>query len=461
MTNQDTPDNGAKGTGVTRELVEFARAVSYEDLPDDVRLVAKTCILDWLGVTLAGSREPLSNIVVDEITSLGGSSVSTLIGRGTKTSPLFAALANGAASHALDFDDTHLVMMGHPSVPVLPAIVSLAEERAASGKDLLASLVAGVETECRLGAALGIGHYAAGWHSTATLGTFGSAAACCHLIGLDFDSWLHAFGLAGTQAAGLKSVFGTMAKPLHAGKAAMHGMLSARLASRGFTSNTQIIETHQGFAATHAGASNSEALKQLGDRYLLLETVFKYHAACYLTHSAIESALQLRDVEKIDPEKIERVEVLVPRGHLDVCNISEPTTGLEGKFSLRATVAMALLGVDTTDMRVFTDAQMKEPTLLKVRDIVSVVPSQEVTGTQSKVVAELAGGDFLYATMDTGIPATNYELQWDRLTGKFIGLAAPVIGEERAWEVHAQVRKIEELGHVGDLLALVSPGDQR
>lgn len=448
--------------GLTRELVEFARAVSYEDLSEEVRLVAKTCVLDWLGVTLAGSNEPLSDIIVDELAGLGGVTSSTLIGRGTKTSPLFAALANGSASHALDFDDTHLVMMGHPSVPVLPAVVSLGEERGASGKELLTSFIAGVETECRLGAALGLGHYAAGWHSTATLGTFGAAAACCHLMGLDVDAWLNAFGLAGTQASGLKSVFGTMAKPLHAGKAAMNGMLAARLAARGFTSNTEIVETHQGFAATHAGSlGEDDALDRFADRYLLLDTVFKYHAACYLTHSSIEAALQLREQEKIDPNKIQRIEVLVPRGHLDVCNIQEPVTGLEGKFSLRATVAMALVGADTTDTRVFTDDQMRDPSLQKVRDLVTVIPSPEVTGTQSKVSVELPDGNWLYANADTGIPAKDYELQWERLTGKFIGLAAPVIGEDRGWEVHAQVRKIEELREVSGLLELVGSGGGR
>ncbi|MGH9198372.1 MAG: MmgE/PrpD family protein, partial [Acidimicrobiia bacterium] len=177
--------------------------------------------------------------------------------------------------------------------------------------------------------------------------------------------------------------------------------------------------------------------------------------ACYLTHSSIEAALHLRDQEKVEAEKIEQIEVLVPRGHLDVCNISEPSTGLEGKFSLRATVAMALVGVDTTDTRVFTDEQMRDPALLRLRDVVTVTPSQEVSGTQSKVSVRLPDGNWLYAAADTGVPATDYELQWERLTGKFIGLAAPVIGEARAWEVHAYVHKLEELKEVGLLLALV------
>src|SRR5262249_45966409 len=152
-----------------------------------------------------------------------------------------------------DFDDTHTAMNGHPSAPVLPALLALAETGTASGERLLPALVAGVELECRLATALGPRHYAVGFHSTGPLGAFGAAAACAHLLDLDEEQWTHALGLAGTQAAGLKSGFGTMAKPLHAGRAASTGLLAALLACGGFTANPTVIEAPQGFAATHAG----------------------------------------------------------------------------------------------------------------------------------------------------------------------------------------------------------------
>src|SRR5207237_3826078 len=238
----------------------------------------------------------------------------------------------------------------------------------ASGAEVIRAFVAGVETECRLGALLGIGHYAAGFHATATLGTFGAAAACASLLDLNEEQWLHAFGIAGIEAAGLKSVFGTMSKPFQAGRASANGLLAAILASRGFTSATDIVEVVQGFAATHAGNADESALDHYEGRFLVRDTVFKYHASCYLTHSAMEAALALRDQAKFRADNARQIRVVVPPASLGVCNIQEPVTGLEGKFSLRATVAMALCGDDTADPASFTDERMGSPDLVAVRD---------------------------------------------------------------------------------------------
>ena len=259
----------------------------------------------------------------------------------------------------------------------------------ADGRALLAALVAGVELECRVGALLGGGHYAAGFHTTGTVGTFGAAAACAHLMGLDQGGWLHALGLAGTQAAGLKSGFGTMAKPLHAGRAASAGLLSALLARGGFTAQPAILEVPQGFLATHAGVEPStEVLERYAGHFLIRDTLFKYHAACHLTHATIEAAAQLRERHGLDPEKIGAVEVRVAPPLLDVCNIEEPTTGLEGKFSLRATTALALLGEDTSDLATYSDAKMAEPRLVALRDRVRVIPTEGLGPMQARVRIE-------------------------------------------------------------------------
>ncbi len=171
-------------------------------------------MLDWFGVALAGLREPLSGILVRELV-FGDRGDATLVGHAQRASVLDAALNNGASSHALDFDDTHTLMSGHPSAPVVPAALALAERDGRDGASFLAAFVVGAELECRLGALLNPGHYAAGFHATGTPGTFGAAAAAAHLLALDDGQWRNAIGLAGTQAAGLKSGFGTMAKPLH------------------------------------------------------------------------------------------------------------------------------------------------------------------------------------------------------------------------------------------------------
>ena len=436
--------------GETQALVSHARAIDFDSLQDDVVTVAKTCVLDWLGCAIAGSREPLTEVLLTEAANHGKAS---LVGRDQTTSTHWAALVNGAAGHALDFDDTHLVMSGHPTVPVLPAVLALAEAEHASGPELLRAFVAGVETECRLGALLGIGHYAAGFHSTATLGTFGAAAACASLLDLSEEQWLHAFGIAGVEAAGLKSVFGTMSKPFQAGKAAANGLLAAILASRGFTSATDILEVAQGFAVTHAGNIDSDALHRYEGRFLVRDTVFKYHASCYLTHSAMEAALTLRDRAKFRADNAKEIRVVVPPASLAVCNIQEPTTGLEGKFSLRATVAMALCGDDTADPEAFTDERMRAPDLVAVRDRVEIVPSDDVVGTQARVEIDLGGSMPFVETVDVGRPAEDVGKQWSRITEKFVRLASPVLTEDGAWRLHESV---DALADVAEILKLAA-----
>src|SRR5437763_11304455 len=349
-------------------------------------------------------------------------------------------------------------MSGHPSAPVVPALLALAEKEGARGADLLAALVAGIELECRLTALLGPGHYAAGFHSTATVGAFGAAAACAHLLGLDEERWLHALVMSCTQSSGLKTAFGSLAKPLHAGRAAETGLLAALLARGGFTANPCVLEAPQGFAATHAGGElRTDALDRLADRFLVRDTLFKYHAACYLTHAAIEAAGSLRTHHALAPERIARVEVRVDPSLLSVCNVAEPRTGLEGKFSLRATTAMALLGDDTADPATFTAARMSDPGLVRPRDRVRVVPLPGTGPTRTTVLVETEAGAF-EAAADTGVPATDLDAQRERLTRKFLALAAPVVGRAGAEALAAAALGADGLADAAELLRLARPG---
>jgi 2-methylcitrate dehydratase PrpD len=412
----------------TRALVCAVRGVTWDKTPDDAREVARHCLLDFIGCAIAGSREPLSRILVDEIVRGEGSREASLIGCNERASRLTAALVNGAAGHALDFDDTHMAMGGHPSVPVVPAVLALAETLGASGRDVLESIVIGIELECRLGAMLGGKHYAIGFHSTGTVGTFGAAAACAHMLSLDGDGWLRALGLAGTQAAGLKSGFGTMAKPLHAGRAASNGLFSALAAHGGYSANAAILETAQGFAATHAGASPSPAILERDEgKFLIRDTLFKYHASCYLTHAPIQAARQIRDEHHLDPRAIDEVELRIAPSLLSVCNIQEPRTGLEGKFSLRATTAMALLGEDTSDLATFSDMRVTDPTVVSLRDRVRVTPVEKTSQTYATVIVK-SGGKSFEAAADSGEPAVNLAAQRENLLRKFMALASPIIG---------------------------------
>src|SRR5207244_9016949 len=225
-----------------------------------------------------------------------------------------AALVNGAIGHALDYDDVNLPMPGHPSVAILPGRLALAEQRHSTGREVIAAFVAGYETACRIGMALRPGHYNLGFHATGTVGAVGAAAACARLLGLDTAATAQALGVAGTQAAGLKSQSGTMCKPFHAGKAAHNGLLAARLAARGFSSRTDIVECVQGFALTHGpDFAPAAALATPEGGFHLLANLFKYHAACYFTHAPIECARRLRQEHGLSPEMITRITLRIAR----------------------------------------------------------------------------------------------------------------------------------------------------
>jgi 2-methylcitrate dehydratase PrpD len=440
------------GPSLTRALVDAVCSLRYEDLPDDVREVGRHCVLDFLGCALAGAAEPPVEILVATVVRPERSTEAALIGRPERAARLTAALVNGTAGHALDFDDTHTRMNGHPSAPVLPALLALAETENADGCRFLTALVAGIELECRLGALLGGRHYEIGFHSTGTVGTFGAAAACAHLLGLEGDGWLHAIGIAGSEAAGLKAAFGTMTKPLHAGRAASGGLLAALLASGGFTAASDVLETEQGFTGTHAGAApDPAALERLAGRFLIRETLFKYHAACYLTHAAIEAARRLREEHALDPRAIESVVVTVAPSLLGVCNIAEPRTGLEGKFSLRATTALALLGEDTGAVTTYSDAKMGDAPLVRLRDRVRVEVDRALSPTRARV-AVLAGGRRLEDEADTGVPASDLTEQRRHLRAKFDALSAPVLGKRRAGEVAETALAVDQLPSLQDLI---------
>ena len=443
--------------GVTRALVRAVRDIRWEEIPADAREAARQCLLDFLGCAVAGSRQPLAQILLTEIAAREGSSEATLVGRQERCSRSTAAVVNGAAGHALDFDDTHMAMGGHPSVPVIPATLALAETTAASGRSLLEAIIAGVELECRLGAIVGGQHYAIGFHSTGTVGAFGAAAACAHLLQLDEDGWLRALGLAGTQAAGLKSAFGTMAKPLHAGRAASNGLLSALAARGGFTSSAAVLEAEQGFLATHAGAAPSaQPIDQVAGRFLIRDTLFKYHASCYLTHAPINAAARIQAENHLDPNTIDDVEVRVARSLLQVCNIQSPTSGLEGKFSLRATTAMALRGEDTSDLGTFSDARVVDPDLVALRDRVRVVTIDKTPQTRARVIVTARGRQF-EAESDSGQPASDLDLQRERLARKFQALTSPILGRSGAEALARAALEVEKVATAAELMRLTVP----
>jgi 2-methylcitrate dehydratase PrpD len=442
--------------GLTRNLSERARALTYAALPDDIRALARQCILDTIACTVAGAAEPLTTMLLAEMTEQGGREEARVIGHAARLPAASAALVNGAAGHALDFDDVNMAMPGHPSVAILPALLALAEARGASGADVIAAFVAGYELQCRIGTTISPGHYdVLGFHSTATIGSFGAAAACAHLLGLDAEASATALGIAGTQAAGLKSMFGTMCKPLHAGKASYHGLMAAKLAARGFTSRADVVECAQGFGRTHSPDFNPErALADPPGGYYIRNNLFKYHAACYLTHAPIETARKLREQHGVTPDKVAKIHLQLDEACDRVCNIPAPRTGLEAKFSLRLTTAMALAGVDTSGLANFSEATAADPVLIALRDKVTFDFRPNIGSAKAALTLELTDGTRLTARHDSGVPASNVADQGRRLEAKFSALAEPILGRGRAADLMGEIGRLDTLKDLRGLMAL-------
>ncbi len=436
--------------GATEAIAERYRDLRYEDLPADVVLLAKQCLIDWLGVSLAGCREPVSAILATEMLDQGAHPQATIIGRSPRVSAYQAAMANGTAAHALDYDDVLETMLGHPSAPIYAAVLALGEAERRSGRACLTAFVAGVEIASRLGRLVTPSHYELGFHTTGTIGTLGAAGACAHLLGLDAHAWRTALGIAGTQAAGLKAVFGTMSKPFHAGKAAANGLLAASLARRGMTSSPGIIEAERGFASTMSAGLPPHSLAECrGGTFDIRGMLFKHHASCYHTHSAIEGALALRD-QGLDPAAVERVELRIKPGLLGTCAIPEPTTGLEGKFSLRFTTALALITGDASEAS-FTDVMVARPDLMGLRDRVELVVDESLTDEFAiPMTTRTRAGRELTVCVNAGVPARTAELERQslRLESKFRSLATPAIGHHQSARILEIVANLESADSV-------------
>jgi len=444
---------------VTAELAKRATALAWRDFPDDLIERTKQCLLDWFAVTVAGAQEELTDILVRDAIEDGAKGTASLVGRSETTLPSTAALINGAASHALDYDDVNFAMHGHPTVTVVPALLALGEQRNASGRLFVESFVAGYETAGRIGRLVEPSHYDKGFHATATVGSFSATAAAGRMLGLSDTQLAVAFGIAATQAAGLKSNFGTMCKPLHAGTASEHGLRAARLAAKGFTARGDSLECDQGFASSQSNHLNTDsALGEPPSGWHLRNNLFKYHAACYLTHAPIECAKEIRLKSNFPPERVKRILLRIDSGADKVCNIENPTSGLEAKFSLRQTVAMALTGVDTANLASFNDAVTQEPQMRSLREKMSIEFKPDWAHSLAEMAIELDDGTRLEATHDSGIPWTDVTKQRRALETKFESLVTPVLGAAGARRLRDAIERIDSLADVGELARAAAKG---
>jgi 2-methylcitrate dehydratase PrpD len=448
--------------GLTAYLADNAVALRYADLSVDAAELARHCILDTLGVLIAGADDPVARQVRDMCLAEGAGQGATLLWHGAQVSRRQAALANGTAAHALDYDDNNLTMPGHVSAVVLPAVLAAAQGRGRSGQDLITAFAAGFETACSLGNALAPAHYDHGFHATGTNGAFGATAGAAHVLRLDAQQTRQALSITATTAAGLKGLFGTMCKPFHAGRGAENGVLAAQLAQGGFQARGNGIECRQGYALTHTSTFDpARALYRPASGWHLFENLFKYHAACYGTHGAIECALRMRqelprDMTN-DTSRIAAMTLTVAEDNDKTCNIALPTTAAEARFSLRHVVAMGLAGYDTAAAEAFGGASLADPEIARLRALTQVKLRGGVNIAHSFLDVRLADGQAFHVEVNAGLPATDLPAQRRRLLAKFHALVEPVAGAARARELADMLCELERLDDVDRLVALCQP----
>lgn len=381
---------------------------------------------------------------------------TTVLGSGRRAGLLPAVLANGYMSHVLDFDDTYNPgrTTVHGSAPVWPVIIGVGEQRPVTGTEALTAFVAGFETEIRVALAAGPAHYEHGWHVTGTVGHFGAAAAAGRLLRLEPTAMASAFGAAGTQAAGLKGVYGSMGKALHPGKAAMDGLLAALLAAKGFRVSTSILETRHGFLDV-LSTDADEALigKDLGKTWALPDDGFKPYACGSLTHPTIEGVIDLREGYGFAPEEIASIDAVVNDYVSWVTAKPEPQTGLEAKFSIFHCAAVAALD-GAASIRQFDDRRVNDPAVIQMRERVSITVDESLPKDAARVTIVLTGGRRLTREVvhNKGTPAkpmTDSEIE-----AKFLDLATPVLGENVARTVAARCWEIEECDGIGQIAHL-------
>ncbi|GIX48559.1 MAG: hypothetical protein KatS3mg131_2770 [Candidatus Tectimicrobiota bacterium] len=444
--------------GMTETLTTFAASVRFAELPPAVVTAAKRAFIDTLGVILAGAQEPCTRLVSDYCQRLGARPEATVLGHGWRTAAPLAALVNGTAGHALDYDDVNETMHGHPSIPILPAVLALGEQRRLTGQEAITAFVLGVEVECRLGAVMGHGHYRHGWHATATLGTLGAALAAARLLELSPLQMRHALGIATSMAAGSRQNFGTMTKPLHAGLAARHGLEAALLAASGFTADPDILESPMGFCRlfSPAGEAPEQALASLGQPWALVDpgVSVKKYPCCFATHSALDATLDLVRQHDLSAEAVQAVTVYAPPGTASILIHPRPRTGLEGKFSMPYCIAAALLDRRLT-LATFTDAMVQRPAVQALLQGVQLVEDPEVRGFGAQVTLTLKDGRTLTQRLDAprGDPRT--PLSQEELEAKFLDCATQVLPQARAQEALTLLWRLEEskLADLAQLLA--------
>lgn len=453
----DAP-GASDGTGVTRTLAAYLVKARYEDLPANVRREGCRTLLNWVGVAVGGSHHETVERAIVALKPFSGPGQASLLGRSERFDIMNAAFLNGVASHIFDFDDTHLKTIIHPAGPVTSAILALAEYRPVSGKEFLNALVLGVETECRIGNSVYPNHYDVGWHITGTAGVFGAAAAAGKLLGLTEQQMVWTLGLAASQPVGLRESFGSMNKSFNPGRAASNGLFAALLAAQNYTSSEAMIEAKRGWAHTISTKQDfSQITEGLGTHYESALNTYKPFACGIVIHPAIDAAIQLRNEYKLTPDQIAKVDLKVHPLVIELTGKKTPKIGLEGKFSIYHSVAVAI-AQGAAGERQYSDQAVQDPTVVKLRDRVVATVDPAIKPEQVDMTITLNDGRTLHKFIEHAIGSVEVPMTDQQLDAKFLDLAKDILTQDQTEHLIQLCRNVESLASAAEIAkAATSP----
>jgi 2-methylcitrate dehydratase PrpD len=445
---------------VTEALADYVVASRLEGIPRDVRDEAKRAIFNYLGCALGGSIEPALDVAIATLAPFSGPATASVLGRREQFDPLNAALMNGIGSHVHEYDDTLPKNYIHPSVPVASALFAYASANAVTGNDFVHAFILGFEAESRIGNAVYPAHYSAGWHITSTTGVFGAAVAIGKLLGLTTKQMVWAFGLAATQAAGIREMFGSMAKSFQPGRAAQNGYTAALLGRADFTAGERALEGPRGFAAVTAAEYDLDKVTAaLGTDFELRDNAYKPYACGLVVHPTIDGCSQIHREFRPAPEAIVGVRLRVAPLVLDLCNKSDLRRALESKYSIYHAAAIGLVRGKGGLME-FTDEAIRDPLLKRVRELTTAVGDPTITEDQVHIEVELADGRKLTKFVEQSLGNVHRPLSNAELTEKFVDQAVLALPKAQVERVVEDCWRIDTLADVGELARATAPPER-
>ena len=463
---KDTAANSSQPLTFSQQLTHCVQSLRYADLPADAIYWAKALLLDTVGVTLAGVNEEAPRIMREVTLRTAGDGPAVVIGCDRRINGLDAALINGVASHVLDFDDCSNTMSGHPSVSILPALWSVAQESGVSGSDFIAAYVAGIEVNCKFARGVNMYQYNKGWHPTSTIGTLGCAAACAKLLKLTDEQMTNALGMAASFASGVKSNFGTMTKALHVGHSNRSALLAVMLARDGYTASANAFEHHHGYFNAFNGEGNYDASVILPEWANPLDITrpgitMKLYPCCGATHPAIEAMMAIAREHDLKPESIERVDVLLQTRRLGHTNRPVLRSALDAKFSVQYVVARAAIDRRIT-MEQFEGDAYNDPAVQRLLPKIHAgtyttehFPAEHHFG--AVVTVRTTSGQvytnkvFFQLGRTVDIPAPP-----ELMKEKFENCAARQVSRDRVAELYAVIQRVEKLSDMRELTELLA-----